>query len=93
MLGGLLDGEIGGEVAQSAPGLGGSHANFLLGGGDDARAFFAERGLDALFVFQALLLDLGAELLDLLVEAGELGFDRAEAGIGVGGGLARGFEI
>ncbi len=32
LLGGLFDGQVGGKVAQSAPGLGGGHANLLLGG-------------------------------------------------------------
>ena len=67
--------------------------NLLLGGGDDAGAFFAERSLDALFVFEALLLDLGAELLHLIAEPGELGLDSAEAGLRVGGSFARGLEI
>ncbi len=89
----LLDGEIGGEVAQTAFGLGGGHANFLLGGGHNAGAFLADRGLDALFVFQALLLHLGAEVAHLLIEAGELGLDGAQAGLGVRGGIARGLEI
>ena len=57
----LVDGEIGGEVAQAAAGLGGGDVDFLLGGGHNAGAFFAEGGLDALFVFEALLLNLGAE--------------------------------
>ena len=56
---------------------------------DDAGAFFCERGLDARLVLQAFLLHLGAKLLDLVVEPGQLGFDRAQAGIGVRGGLAR----
>ena len=93
MLRGLLDGEIGGEVAQAAANLGGGHADFLLGGGHDASAFFAERGLDALLVFEAVLLDLSAELLHLLAEPGELGLNCAQAGLRVGSGFARGFEI
>ena len=88
----LLNGEIGGEVAQTAFGLGGGHANLLLGGGHNAGAFLAERGLDALFVFQALLLHLGAEVAHLLVEPGELGLDGAQAGLGVRSGLARGLR-
>ena len=92
-LAGLVDGEIGGEIAQAATNLGSGNADFLLGGGDDARALFAERGLDALLVFEALLLDLGAKLFHLLAEARQLGLDSAQAGLGVGGRLARGLEI
>ena len=57
----LIDGEIGGEVTQAAANLGGGHADFLLGSGDDACAFLAESGLDALFIFETVLLDLITE--------------------------------
>ena len=66
MPGGLVDGEIGGEVTQAAANLSGGHADFLLGGGDDSSAFLAKGSLDALFVLDAVLLHLIAEFLHLL---------------------------
>ena len=89
----LVDCEIGGEVAQAAANLGCSHADFLLGSGDNAGAFLAERSLDALFIFEAVLFYLVAKFLHLLAKAGELGLDSAQAGLRVGSGCARGFKV
>ena len=65
------------------------HANLLLGGGHNARALFVERRLDALLVFQALLLHLRGKLLDLLAQPGQLGLHRAQPRLGIRRGLAR----
>ena len=92
LAGGLLNGQVGGKVAQRALGMGRGHVELLLGGLHNAGAFVGNGGLDASFVFLAFALNLGAKLLDLVVEACELGFDRPEAGVGVGGGFARGLQ-
>jgi predicted component of type VI protein secretion system len=54
LFGGLVDGQIGGKVAQSAPGLRRGHANLLLGGCHNAGAFLFECSLDARLVLGAL---------------------------------------
>ena len=80
-------------MAQAALRLGRRNAQFLLGRLDDARALFSERSLDALFVFQALLLNLRLQLLDLVVQPGQLLFHRAEAGLASSVACARGLQI
>ncbi len=91
LAGGLVDGEISGEVAQATANLGGCDADFLLGGGDDACAFLAERSLDALFIFEAVLFNLIEKFLHLSPRPASLSYS-AQSGLRVGSGCARGFR-
>ncbi len=85
----LLNGQIGGKLAQAAPRMGGGGADFLLGCGHNALALFLESSLDALLVFQALLLHLGTESGNLIAQPGQLGLHCAQSLPRLFGSLAR----
>ncbi len=93
LLRGLFNGEVGGKVTEAAPRLCRGHSDLLLGRRNDACAFFVDGGLDALLVLLALLLHLGANFGDLVVEPRELRFDGGEARVGIGSGLAGVFKV
>ena len=93
MFGGLLNGEIRGEMAKPALGLRRRDGDLLLGRRYDASALFFEGDFAVLLVLNDLLLDVAAKFRDFLVETGQLRFDGAEAGIGVQCDLAGRFKI
>ncbi len=92
LLGGLLNGEVGGKVTKRALSLGCRDSKLLLGCLHDAGSLFFNRRLDADLVVLALLLYFGVKLLDLVIEASQFGFNRAEPCIGLLGGRARFFQ-
>ena len=76
-----------------APGLRGGGLNLLLGGGHDARALLTNGRLDARLVLLALFFHLGANLGNLAIQAGELGFNRAQPRLGLRSRLAGRLQV
>src|SRR6266567_6847164 len=93
LLRGLLDGEVSGEVAESAARLCSGYGDLLLGRSNNPCALFFNGGLDALLVLLALPLYLRVDLGNLFVEPGELRFNGAEARVGVDSSLPGHFEV
>jgi len=80
-------------MAQRAAGLGGGGVHLLLRGGQNARAFLSNRCFDARLVREAFRLHLGTNPGNLPVQAGELGLDSAQPGVGLLGRLAGGLDV
>src|SRR5690349_10308780 len=86
---GECNGEVGGVGLQVAASILGGSIDLTLSGMDDAALVFVGSGMNASFFCFGVAVSLGTHLGYFGIEAGEAGFDVAEAAIGVGTGTLR----